>query len=144
MANKTEFPICTNTGIHGAVYLPATVVWTDRRNGNDDVYGATLSGVTPPAAAPTSNSTYAFAATAAGGWRNSDQTVTISASGGTPPLTINYSLDGGVMWQTVLGAYRERQGRHRDRTGSSTSASCAGAAEVRHDAGDVDIYKTRP
>ena len=145
VANKTEFPICTNTGIQTVPDISgSTVVWTDRRNGNDDVYGATLSGVTPPAAAPTSNSTYAFAATAAGGWRNSDQTVTISASGGTPPLTINYSLDGGATWQTVLGATANvkvgTEGSHR----FQYFASCAGAAEVRHDAGYVNIDKTRP
>jgi beta propeller repeat protein len=145
LASKTEFPICINTYTQTVPDISgSTVVWTDRRNGNDDIYGATLSGVTPPAVAPTSSSTYPFAATASSGWRNSDQTLTISATGGTPPLTINYSLDGGATWQTVSGATANvkvgAEGSHR----FQYFASCAGAAEVKHDAGYVNIDKTRP
>ena len=40
--------------------------------------------------------TYVFASDASSGWHNTDQTVTITASGGTAPRTIHVSGDGGA------------------------------------------------
>lgn len=145
LASKTEFPICTSVSAQTVPDISgSTVVWTDRRNGSDDVYGATLSGVTPPAVAPTSSSSYPFAASATTGWHNSDQTVPIAAIGGTPPLAINFSLDGGATLQTIAGALANvtvsAEGSHR----FQYFASCAGAAEAPHDAGYVNIDRTRP
>ena len=48
------------------------------------------------------SSTYDFAADATSHWHDGDQTVAISASGGSA-LTIHYSADGGDSWTSIAG-----------------------------------------
>jgi hypothetical protein len=50
----------------------------------------------------TSTCAYRFARDARSDWHNASQSMTIRASGGTPPRAIHYSTDGGVTWKVSM------------------------------------------
>jgi 5-hydroxyisourate hydrolase-like protein (transthyretin family) len=109
--------------------------------------GATTAGIDATLVAEpalSSGSTYAFAADATSGWHNTDQTVTIAAAGGTGPRKIHYSIDGGVTWTLAPGDSAEAavsaEGSHQFEYFASDTLT----TEATHDAGYVNIDKTKP
>ncbi len=94
--------------------------------------------------APTSSSTYSFAADSTSDWHASGQVVTLTASGGGTPRTIHYSTDGGATWAAVPGDSTDvnisGDGSHHVEYYASDSL----VTETTHDAGYVNIDTTAP
>jgi hypothetical protein len=109
--------------------------------------GSTTTGVNATLATSTplaSSTGYSFAADATSGWHTTNQTVTIVATGGVAPRTIHYSTNGGGTWTAVAGdsvaVAVSSEGTHR----FQFYASDVFSTETMHDAGYVNIDKTKP
>ena len=96
--------------------------------------------------APISATTYTFAADDSSGWVNADQTVILTASGGSGGLrTIHYSADGGASWVMALATPEvavtiSDEGSHH----FLYYASDVLATETECDAGYVNLDKSKP
>jgi C1A family cysteine protease len=94
---------------------------------------------------PLSACGYVFAADAGSGWKNTAQTFTVTAAGGSGTgRTVHYSLDGGVTWGAsaadTVDVPVTTQGSHHVEFYVSDSL----AGESIHDAGWVNIDSGKP
>ena len=138
----------TQTGTTVVLSTPGTYTVDYRSTdaaGNQETPDGSFTVTVQAVPAPTSSSTYGFAADPTSDWHASAQDVTLTASGGDGAArTIHYSTDGGATWAAVPGDSADvnisSDGSHHVEYYASDSL----ATETTHDAGYVNIDTTAP